>query len=376
MMSESFFNRYKPMFGSINGMFDLDAALLMTAYAQLAADAGVRSDTLEIGVHHGLSALLVAALRADDGRFVAIDLFEALQDQNISHSGAGDRARFLSNMARLYGESPSFLRIIAAPSSSLSEKDLGRTYSFCHVDGGHSVEETYRDLLLCSTILMPGGLLVLDDYFNAGFPGVSEGAIRFALDHPDRLTPLAIGFNKVLFQACKTSTLNQAFQSRFALLPHTTTELWGKPVFYFGSHLSNNVDFERSTPHQLVTRDTRSMVVRLQPTIDRAVGKPNEVVTVPVRVDNKSDLTLSFSGSPIGLSYHLMSSRGEMLAHDNARQYFHRPLAPGDAGSFHVLVTCPQSPGEYQLEIDLVWEGVCWFKDKGNIAPVVPLLVI
>jgi hypothetical protein len=82
-------------------------------------------------------------------------------------------------MKAVFGDDVGFVKAIAAVSSSLSPGDLGQTYSVCHVDGGHSCGETYRDLVLCSQILQPCGLLVLDDYFNPNFPGVSEGAIRF-----------------------------------------------------------------------------------------------------------------------------------------------------------------------------------------------------
>ena len=199
MEPTGFFTRYRLQFGAISGMFSLDAALLMAAYAQLAAEEGVRRDTLEIGVHHGLSAILVAALRGSEARFVAIDLFEDQQGLNVSRSGAGNKSRFIGNMARFFGDDLGFLRPIAAPSSTVSALDLGHSYSFCHIDGGHSPEETYGDLLLCSTVGLPGAIIVLDDYFNPSYPGVSEGAIRFMMEHRTELTPLAVGFNKVVF---------------------------------------------------------------------------------------------------------------------------------------------------------------------------------
>ncbi len=56
------------------------------------------------------------------------------------------------------------------------------------------------DLRLCWEITRPGGLIALDDYFNPSFPGVCEGAITFFKSHPGTLIPIAVGFNKVLFQ--------------------------------------------------------------------------------------------------------------------------------------------------------------------------------
>lgn len=62
-----------------------------------------------------------------------------------------------------------------------------------------------------------------------------------------------------------------------------------------------------------------------------------------------------------------------MLAFDNLRQYFRDPLEPGQQRIVNLPVDCPETPGKYLLEIDLVWEGACWFKQKGNNAPIVSL---
>lgn len=352
-------------------MFSLDAALLMAAYAELAADEGVRGDSLEIGVHRGLSAILTAALRADGGCFVAIDLFQELQHLNVSRSGLGDQEEFLLHMTAFYGDTQ-FLRVIAAPSSTLTPDDLGKTYSFCHIDGGHSPEETYGDLKLCSDILLPGGVLVIDDYFNPYFPGVCEGAVEFMLKHPHRLIPLAIGFNKVVFQAAGLRNLNEPFSRRFPRFEHAMASLWQEPVFVFGSGLTPFVDFERSIPGRIVARDDVRLQVVLEPQANAIKALARQIVQVPVLVRNTSEIPLT---TPIFLSYHLLSRTGDTLAHDNSRFHFREPLCHGEQTTIALAVACPTSAGEYELEIDLVWEGVCWFKERGNHAPRVPLTV-
>ena len=112
------------------------------------------------------------------------------------------------------------MRCIAAPSNTLDSADLGDGFSFCHIDGGHTARETYEDLDLCSRILLPGGLLALDDYFNPAFPGVCEGAIKFWLAHEGALTPVAVGFNKVLFQKTPAPLdLNAEFDAAIPVHP-------------------------------------------------------------------------------------------------------------------------------------------------------------
>ena len=87
----SFFSDYRRALDSMSSMLSLDAALLFTSYNQLIATRGISGPTLEIGVHHGASAIAIAALRKPGAAFVAIDLFQDLQDHNVSRSGLGDR---------------------------------------------------------------------------------------------------------------------------------------------------------------------------------------------------------------------------------------------------------------------------------------------
>ena len=66
---------------------------------------------------------------------------------------------------------------------------------------------------------------------------------------------------------------------------------------------------------------------------------------------------------------------GEMISFDNKRQYFHEPLPPGQQRVVHVPILAPETTGEYRVEFDLVWEGVCWFRDRGDETPEVLLQV-
>ena len=61
--------------------------------------------------------------------------------------------------------------------------------------------------------------------------------------------------------------------------------------------------------------------------------------------------------------------------HDNPRVWLSRSLKPKEHCVVRMSVTAPTVPGKYQLEIDLVWEGVMWFKDVGNPTAMVELSV-
>jgi predicted O-methyltransferase YrrM len=371
MMENNFLESYIKAFDRIEGWLSPDAALMLMAYNEVITAHGVAGDVLEIGVHHGLSAIAISAMRSAGAQLVAIDLFEQLQDKN-------NRPHFVRNMKAFCGDL-GFVRCIAAPSTTLGPADVGEGYSFCHVDGGHTATETYHDLDLCSRILLPGGLLALDDYFNPAFPGVCEGAVKFWLDHDAAVTPVAAGFNKVLFQKAPARfDLNEAFNRRFPYIPHKTVTLWETPIHSFSSFAAF-IDTRASSPRRLVPNDSFRMDALLtfqagEVTATRGDG----TIHVPVRVVNRSSIPFvaGAGDARFGLSYHLLSEDGRDIQFDNVRNYFWQPLAPDEERIVDMTVHVPDVQGNYQLEADLVWEGMTWLKQRGLQTPRLKLAVI
>jgi SAM-dependent methyltransferase len=376
-MNGNFLESYFGAFDRIEGWFSPDAALMFMAYNELLAAHEVAGDVLEIGVHHGLSTLALAAIRGDGAQVVAIDLFDELQAQNVSSSGSGSRARFVRNMRAFFGDI-AFVRCIAAASSTLDPADLGCRFSFCHVDGGHTGKETYDDLALCSRILLPGGVLALDDYFNPAFPGVCEGAIKFWLAHDGALTPIAAGFNKVLFQKAPAPfDMQAAFARQFSFVPHETTTLWETPIPSFSS-FAPFIDLQASSPRALLPNQSFRMDAALAFQTTEVTARGGGTIRIPVRVVNRSTIPFAAGrGAPaFGLSYHLRSDDGHELRFDNARSYFVQPLAPDEERVVDLAVDVPKGRGSYTLEADIVWEGITWLKARGLDTPSLKLLVV
>ena len=101
---------------------------------------------------------------------------------------------------------------------------------------------------------MPGGLLALDDYFNHQHPGVCEGALAFRHEHPGVLRPIAIGYNKVLFQKLPAAPdLNEKFSRAFPAVERVpASDMWDAPVYLFGPPLRAYFDLYASRPERLV----------------------------------------------------------------------------------------------------------------------------
>ena len=362
---------YARAFGSIHGAFTMDAALLFFAYATLNEDAGVSASVAEIGVHHGLSAIAVAATRGRGG-MIAIDAFGLTETPLASGGMTTDERIFRHNVARFYTENE-WLRVIHADSRTLDAHDLqpDPAPTFFHIDGGHSAEETHHDLSLAAGACAPGAVVALDDYFNPSFPGVSEGTVRFLLERPDVLVPLAIGANKVIFRRGDVDDLNARFVERFPFVPRTRATFSGHEVLVFGSGVTKYVDLARSTPSRLVPREL-TLRVDLEPHVRELIASPGTVVPLEVRVRNRSNVPLDWSDSPFGLSYHV---RGPIERYENARLWFIPSLAEGDERAMTLQVIAPERAGEYVVEVDIVWEGICWLRDRGNAPARVPLRV-
>jgi len=363
---------YFAAMSTIDGWFQPDAALMFFAYNQLIAQQGVSGHVLEIGVHHGKSSIATAAMRGENSRFVAIDLFELLQSANISNSGSGNRRIFLENMRKFHPDLE-FLQTIATRSSDLKPADLGPGFSFCHIDGGHSAEETYHDMALCSEILKPGGLLALDDYFHSGFPGVSEGAIRFMLERKEVLIPLAIGFNKVLFQKAPAGRdTNVDFGNTFPYIPKHPVTLWSKPAALFRTGWLQFVDVSRSNPSEIQPSTVQVLNAFIEPESMRHNVARGTQFQVPTRVVNRCNTV--FVPRDFALSYHLLAD-GHMVRFDNGRTPFATAVLPGTGQNVNLNVVAPDAPGEYSIEIDVVWEGVTWLKDRESPTALVTIVV-
>src|SRR5689334_11579564 len=80
---------------SVHGWLDRYSATVIADLTHVQREHRIVGAYGEIGVHHGKLFILMR-LAAPEDRCFAIDVFDD-QHLNVDHSGAGDRAKFLSN---------------------------------------------------------------------------------------------------------------------------------------------------------------------------------------------------------------------------------------------------------------------------------------
>lgn len=102
------------------------------------------------------------------------------------------------------------------------------------------------------------------------------------------------------------------------------------------------------------------------------VMKPGQTATIIVSVKNVSEYAWASKPNDRAL-YHtnvadvwLQSDRRTLVNNMDARSTLPRDLWPGERTEVQLTITAPSTPGNYILEMDLVQEGVAFFKDRGS----------
>lgn len=95
-------------------------------------------------------------------------------------------------------------------------------------------------------------------------------------------------------------------------------------------------------------------------------GRVSQRIGAIVHLRNRSWRAWNSSGdTPVHLSYH-WASRGAVIVKDGLRSSLPGELPPGEERPLVMNVQLPDAPGEWDLQIDLVEEGVTWFSEQGQ----------
>jgi 2-polyprenyl-3-methyl-5-hydroxy-6-metoxy-1,4-benzoquinol methylase len=110
--------------------------------------------------------------------------------------------------------------------------------------------------------------------------------------------------------------------------------------------------------------------------------EPGEQATVSVRVRNAGTDTWAAAGTAgwfqVTVGNHWRptgSDRSAVLVLDDAHEPLPADVPAGQSVDMQFDVHAPQAGGSYDLEIDLVQEGVAWFADRGSSIAKVPVAV-
>ncbi len=211
----------------VNGWLGSDTIYQIVRINDIQRDLGIRGHVGEIGVHHGKLFILLYLLAGQGEYGLAIDIF-GQQELNVDKSGQGD-LEILKNNLKRYAGNISKLKTINADSTKIGAEDIiavsGGHLRLFSIDGGHLSDIVKHDLETAAMSITDGGVIILDDYFNPEFPGVSEGTNRFFLNNYSDITrkivPFFMAMNKIYLTTEKYAEKYMDFFTRLDLgLPY------------------------------------------------------------------------------------------------------------------------------------------------------------
>jgi predicted O-methyltransferase YrrM len=138
---------------------------------------------LEIGSWEGRSACWFLET-FPEATIVCVDTFQGSEEHVAAGLDiSGIKGRFLRNTAPHADR----VTLLEGHSSSMLYGLEPCSFDCIYVDGSHTEQDTFMDLMLSWGLLKPGGILLVDDYDQPAFPGVRRAVDTFATVYSDRL---------------------------------------------------------------------------------------------------------------------------------------------------------------------------------------------
>lgn len=169
----------------VPGWFTYDDAAHFTLVLNTQLISGMQGDILEIGPYHGRSTIVLAECLRPGETLVVCDPF---QQGEVYVADPPSPEALRQNIRRAVPHfDQSQLEVHEAYSTDLVLPPDSR-FRFVHVDGSHEREDVIADLRLARRHLLPGGVIVIDDYDHPDWPGVTTAVRDFLSEAPELMT--------------------------------------------------------------------------------------------------------------------------------------------------------------------------------------------
>lgn len=136
---------------------------------------------LEIGAYEGRNLAFLDWLLPGRLDVLAVDPWFD-ETHNPDEAYRSIEARFRRNVGRMGHRSVEILRGFSSEELPKLRAN-GRRFDLIYVDGSHAALDVMIDMSFAATLLTPGGMMVLDDYWHdvaeIGGPGVKQAVDRF-----------------------------------------------------------------------------------------------------------------------------------------------------------------------------------------------------
>ena len=105
--------------------------------------------------------------------------------------------------------------------------------------------------------------------------------------------------------------------------------------------------------------------------------KTKETIKIGIKLTNGGYLKWHVGEpNPINISYHIYDESGKQILVEGERTSITKELDKGEGLELEMNFQAPEKPGKYKIELDMVHEGITWFKDKGSNTTFIDLEVM
>ncbi len=168
-------------YDSVVGMSSKFAAAISAALLKLQSEMGISGPIAEIGTFEGRFFIALAHALKPGEIALGIDLFDWPNPEVID--------RFEANCLK-HGIDPARKVTWKTDSRTMKPDDIiakvgGKKLRFFHIDGEHSRDALTRDLDRAAAVMMPEGLIVLDDMLHPGYPTLMVAVHEWLGRNPD-----------------------------------------------------------------------------------------------------------------------------------------------------------------------------------------------
>jgi hypothetical protein len=158
---------------------------------------GVPGDLVELGVYMGKSAVYIGSYLREGEVFTVCDLFDApapdaeTDTEMRVYYPTLTRKKFEHNYLSFHSALPV---VVEGPSSMISSRVKPQSCRFAHIDASHLYEHVSVDIDNVRDLLVPDGVVALDDYRSPHTPGVAAATWEAVLSKGMR--PVVLSENK------------------------------------------------------------------------------------------------------------------------------------------------------------------------------------
>lgn len=192
-----------------NVPFQLESTLILYCFIDILKEKNHSCCYLELGVEKGGSALFL---------LLCMDNYDSITLIDQRSSDIFLKAR--SKIDELRTEQIHYL--ISKTNDSKTLANLNDKFDLIHIDAGHMYHQVYEDLDLYVPKISDSGIVVIDDFFQPRWPGVTEAVYDYCFSSKNKfsdLVPIVNCFNKLYL--CKKRTaflLKERFTEKFEKL--------------------------------------------------------------------------------------------------------------------------------------------------------------